>query len=144
MLNPATNSDSASGKSNGILFDSAKRVINATINKRGIKDNKLKGIKLIKNQPFNVTLISLAVLNKLLMFLGMKHIRNSCNGNTFNHTALNSISNEELLDNKASILYENTFNPKYNPAITIVLECKRAEIGVGAIIAFINQLEKGN
>ena len=34
--------------------------------------------------------------------------------------------------------------PKYTPAITIVELCKRAEIGVGADIAFNNQSEKGN
>jgi uncharacterized protein YaiI (UPF0178 family) len=32
----------------------------------------------------------------------------------------------------------------YIPKITIVEECKRADIGVGADIALINQLEKGN
>ena len=39
---------------------------------------------------------------------------------------------------------ESITNPKYTPAITIVELCKRAEIGVGADIAFNNQEEKGN
>ena len=42
------------------------------------------------------------------------------------------------------IIAESIIKPKYNPAITIVELCKRAEIGVGADIEFNNQEEKGN
>jgi hypothetical protein len=42
------------------------------------------------------------------------------------------------------IIVESIIKPKYTPAITIVELCKRAEIGVGADIAFNNQEEKGN
>mgnify|MGYP001818976082 CR=1 FL=1 len=42
------------------------------------------------------------------------------------------------------IILESIIKPKYTPAITIVELCKRAEIGVGADIAFNNQEEKGN
>ena len=42
------------------------------------------------------------------------------------------------------IIVESIIKPKYTPAITIVELCNRAEIGVGADIAFNNQEEKGN
>ena len=42
------------------------------------------------------------------------------------------------------IIVESIIKPKQTPAITIVELCKRAEIGVGADIAFNNQEEKGN
>ena len=42
-----------------------------------------------------------------------------------------------------SITTESTTNPKYTPAITIVLLCSKELIGVGANIAFNNQEKKG-
>lgn len=38
----------------------------------------------------------------------------------------------------------NVLKPKYIPDTTNVAECNKAEIGVGAAIALINQAENGN
>ena len=40
--------------------------------------------------------------------------------------------------------WSSIIGPKYTPAITIVEECNKAEIGVGAGVAFNDRLKKGN
>lgn len=47
-------------------------------------------------------------------------------------------------ESRAIIIVSSIINPRYTPAITIVELCKRAEIGVGADIAFNNQEKNGN
>ena len=53
----------------------------------------------------------------------------------------NKINSKESIINTTVL---SIINPKYTPAITIVLLCNNAEIGVGADIAFNNQEQKGN
>lgn len=54
------------------------------------------------------------------------------------------IIKNQCLESIIQIKVESIIKAKYTPAITIVELCKRAEIGVGADIAFNNQEEKGN
>jgi hypothetical protein len=68
------------------------------------------------------------------------------------HKLNSKVSNEDNRNNKEKkqlmsnnkIKWSSIINPNHTPAITMVDECSKAEIGVGADIAFNNQLVKGN
>ena len=71
VIKPATNSDSASGKSKGTLFDSAKIAINNKIKKRWLpKPNSSVAVKFL-------AVIILSTSNQLLIPNILQHTLNS-------------------------------------------------------------------
>ena len=84
------------------------------------------------------------VENAIIDFISLKEIaliNDHIKENRIKRIKHNNI-NSKLSITKIKV--ELNINPKYTPAITIVELCKRAEIGVGADIAFNNQENKGN
>ena len=88
--------------------------------------------------------IWLIVENAIIPLISLAGIAlNRLGINVINNNIINNNKNKQLLSNNI-IKLSLIIKPKYTPAITIVELCDDAEIGLGADVAFDDQLVNGN